>query len=116
VARIRAVMVTTPAMLSDLIASLAPMRLDIVAELSDRRDLLANPRQLRPDLVVIGLAAVETDAAVRALQEGLPATKFLALSADGRSILGYLSGMRRVELTDAPPQALIDFLRGSEEK
>jgi DNA-binding NarL/FixJ family response regulator len=111
VARIRAVVVTTPAMLSDLIASLAPMHLDIVAELSDRRDLLANLRQLRPDLVVIGLAAMETDAAVRALQEVLPATKFLALSADGRRIFGYSGAARRVDLADASPQVLIDFLR-----
>jgi DNA-binding NarL/FixJ family response regulator len=111
VARIRAVMVTTPAMLSDLIASLAPMHLDIVAELSDRRDLLANLRQLRPDLVVIGLAAMETDVAVRALQEGLPTTKFLALSADGRRVFGYPGAARRVDLADASPQVLIDFLR-----
>jgi DNA-binding NarL/FixJ family response regulator len=111
VARIRAVVVTTPAMLSDLIASLAPMHLDIVAELRDRRDLLANLRQLRPDLVVIGLAAMETDAAVRALQEVLPATKFLALSADGRRIFGYSGAARRVDLADASPQVLIDFLR-----
>jgi DNA-binding NarL/FixJ family response regulator len=111
VARIRAVTVTTPAMLSDLIAGLAPMHLDIVAELGDRRDLLANLRQLRPDLVVIGLAAMETDAAVRALHEALPNTKVLALSVDGRRMFGYSGAARRVELADASPQVLIDFLR-----
>jgi DNA-binding NarL/FixJ family response regulator len=111
VARIRAVTVTTPAMLSDLIANLAPMHLDIVAELDDRRDLLANLRQLRPDLVVIGLAAMETDAAVHALHEALPNTKFLALSADGRRVFGYSGDARQVELADASPQVLIDFLR-----
>jgi DNA-binding NarL/FixJ family response regulator len=110
VARIRAVTVTTPAMLSDLIANLAPMHLDIVAELGDRRDLLGNLRQLRPDLVVIGLAAMETDAAVRALHEALPNTKFLALSADGRRVFGYGGTAHLVELADASPQDLIDFL------
>ena len=110
-ARIRAVTVTTPAMLSDLIAGLAPMDLDIVAEFGDRRDLLANLRQLRPELVVIGLAATETDAALRVLQQALPNTKFLALSADGRRVFGYGGGVRRLELADASPQALIDFLR-----
>jgi hypothetical protein len=111
VARIRAVTVTTPAMLGDLIANLAPMHLDIVAELSDRRDLLANLRQLGPDLVVIGLAAMETDAAVRALHEALPDTKFLALSADGRRVFGYGGGSHPVELADASPQVLIEFMR-----
>ena len=110
-ARIRAVTVTTPAMLSDLIANLAPMHLDIVAELGDRRDLLGNLRQLRPDLVAIGLAAMETDASVRALHEALPNTKFLALSADGRRVFGYSGPARQVELADASPQVLIDFLR-----
>ena len=98
-------------MLSDLIANLAPMHLDIVAELGDRRDLLGNLRQLRPDLVIIGLAAMETDAAVHALYEALPNTKFLALSADGRRVFGYGGAARRVELADASPQVLIDFLR-----
>jgi DNA-binding NarL/FixJ family response regulator len=98
-------------MLSDLIASVARMDLDIVAELGDRRDLLANLRQLRPELVVIGLAAMETDAAVRALQQALPNAKFLALSADGRRVFSYSSDPRCIELADASPQALIDFLR-----
>jgi DNA-binding NarL/FixJ family response regulator len=111
VARIRAVMVTTPTMLSDLIASIAPMHLDIVAELSDRVDLLANLQQLRPELVVIGLAAMETDAAVRVLQQALPNTKFLALSADGRRMFGYSGTAHRIELADASPHVLIDFLR-----
>ena len=110
-ARIRAVTVTTPAMLSDLIAKLAPMHLDIVAELGDRRNLLGNLLQLRPDLVVIGLATMETDASVRALHEALPNTKFLALSADGRRVFGYSGAVRQVELADASPQVLIDFLR-----
>jgi len=51
VARIRAVVVTVPAMLSDLIASLAPEGIDVVAELDDRDGLLANLQRLRPDLV-----------------------------------------------------------------
>jgi DNA-binding NarL/FixJ family response regulator len=105
------VTVTTPAMLSDLIESLTPMYLDIVAELGDRHDLLGSLRQLRPDLVVIGLAAMEADASVRALREALPNTKFLALSADGRRVFGYSGAARRVELADASPQVLIDFLR-----
>jgi hypothetical protein len=92
-ARIRAVIVTVPAMLNDLIASLARTRIDMVAELGDRDGLLANLQRLRPDLVVIGLGATESDAAVRASQQGLPATKFLALSADGRSVVGYRAAM-----------------------
>jgi hypothetical protein len=98
-------------MLSDLIANLAPKHLDIVAELGDRRDLLGNLGQLRPDLVVIGLAAMETDGAVRALHEALPNIKLLALSADGRRVFGYGGGSDRVEFADASPQLLIDFLR-----
>jgi hypothetical protein len=105
-------MVTVPAMLSDLIASLAPERIDVVAELSDRDGLQARLQPLRPGLVVIGLGEPEMDAVVRSLQEHLPATKFIALAADGRSVVGYPGGTDRIDLTDASPQAVVDFLRG----
>jgi hypothetical protein len=48
---------------------------------------------------------------VRAFQQALPHTKFLALSADGGRVFGYGGGARRIELADASPQALIEFLR-----
>ena len=114
-ARIRAVVVTVPAMLSDLIASLAPERIDVVAELDDRDGLLANLQRLRPGLVVIGLDATRSDAAVCALQQDLPATKFLALLADGRGVVGYPGGNDRIDLTDASLQDVIDFLVGPPE-
>jgi DNA-binding NarL/FixJ family response regulator len=118
VARIRAVLVTTPALLSDLIVSLAPerMNLDVIAEFSQRDGLLSNLQFLHPDLVVIGLRATETDDVVRSLYEGLPATKFVALSADGRGVFGYHGGTQPIDLSDASPQALINFLRGSSEQ
>jgi hypothetical protein len=109
VARIRAVVVTVPAMLSDLIASLAPERIDVIAELGDWEGMTAPLQHLRPDLVVIG-GASGNDAAVRALQHDLPATKFLTLSADGRSIVGYPGGNDRIDLSGASPQAVVDFL------
>jgi hypothetical protein len=99
-------------MLRDLIASLAPERIDVIAELGDCDGLTVNLQRLRPDLVVIGLGASGNDAAVRALQQDLPATKFLALSADGRSVVGYPGGNDRIDLSDAWPQAVVDFMRG----
>src|SRR5262249_41686300 len=107
--------VTTPAMLSDLIARRATGRieLDVVAELDTRDGMIENLRRLCPDLVVIGLRPTETGAVACSLLEYLPGTKFITLSADGRSILGYEHRIHRVELTDAPREALIDFLGGT---
>jgi hypothetical protein len=110
-------MVTTPAMLSDLIARVATERvdLDVVAALSDRHALVPTLERLRPDLVVIGLRPTETDAVVHSLLERLPATRFVALPADGRSVFGYAFPSHRIALADASPQALIDFVRRAPE-
>lgn len=112
-ARIRTVMVTTPAMLCGLITRLARGRvdLDVVATLKDRDGLVRNLQTLRPELVVIGLNVHETGAAIHPLLDLLPVTKFVALSADGRTIVGYQRYFAPMSLGDAPPQGLIDFLR-----
>jgi DNA-binding NarL/FixJ family response regulator len=106
-------MVTTPAMLRGLITRLARGRvdLDVVATLKDRDELVHNLQTLRPELVVIGLTTHETGSAIHPLLELLPVTKFVALSADGREIVGYQRCFAPTSLGDASPQALIDFLR-----
>lgn len=62
---------------------------------------------------MIGLHAGETEAAIRPLLELLPTSKFVALSADGRTVFGYDLLLGRVALADASPRALIDFLEGA---
>jgi hypothetical protein len=68
---------------------------------------------IRPDLVVIGLRPTESDAIVRAWLDDFPTTKFIALSADGRAVVGYEHRAEPVPLTHRSPQAFIDFLGGS---
>ena len=105
-------MVTTPALLGDLIRRLAVGRakLDIVAQLNGRQGLDQQLQRLRPHLVVIGLREGETDAAIRALLRHLPSSKFIALSNDGRDITGYELRLSRINLADLSPQAFIDFI------
>jgi hypothetical protein len=105
-------MVTTPALLGDLIERLAIGRvdLDIVARLNDRRALAQRLRRLRPQIVVIGLHENETEAPIRALLTQLPGSKLIALSHDGRSIAGYELRLDRTPLTDLSPEGLIDFI------
>jgi DNA-binding NarL/FixJ family response regulator len=112
VAGIRTVMVTTPALLGDLIRRLAVghVELDIVAELSGRRALAKQLQQLRPHLVIIGLRENETDALIRALLAQLPSSKFIALTSDGRSIVGYELRLNRISLSNSSPDDLIDFV------
>jgi DNA-binding NarL/FixJ family response regulator len=105
-------MVTTPGLLGDLIKRLAVGRieLDIVAHLSGRRALAKQLQQLRPHLVIIGLRENETDTLVRALLTHAPSSKFIVLSHDGRSILGYELRVCRIELSTLSPERLIDFI------
>ena len=111
-AGIRTVMVTTPALLGDLIKRLAVgrIRLDIVAQLSGRRALAKQLQQLRPHLVIIGLCENETDTMVRALMMHVPSSKFIVLSYDGRSIVGYELRVSQIELSTLSPEGLIDFI------
>src|SRR5262245_4436083 len=105
-------MVTTPALLGDLIKRLAAgrVKLDIVAQLSGRRGLAQRLQRLRPRLIIIGLRAGEADAAIRALLLHLPTSKFIALSDDGRSITGYELRLSQTHLADLSPEAFIDFI------
>ncbi len=114
-AGIRTVMVTTPALLGDLIRRLAVGRieLDLTGQLSGRRALAARLKRLRPHLVIIGLRENETDTVIRALLMQLPGSKFIAVSSAGRSIVGYeLRGNRTnlSNLSDLSPDGLIDFI------
>jgi len=110
---IRTVVVTTPAMLRDLIKCLArgQVELDIVAEFTARRALARQLRKLRPDLILIGLRHHETDAVIRDLLRLLPTAKFIAFSANGRTAQGFELRLYRTDLGDVPPEGLIDFIR-----
>jgi hypothetical protein len=105
-------MVTTPAMLGDLIKRLATGRveLDVIAELGSRRALERRLHGLRPDLVVIGLRRSETDNTITELLVSLPRTKFVAVSHDAR-ITGYELQLRQTPLSDSSPEALIRFIQ-----
>jgi len=112
VAGIRTVTVTAPALLTDLIDRLAAGRieLDIVAQLDGRHALGRRLQQLHPDLVIIGLRRNETDRLARALLMWLPVRKCIALSHDGRSIVGYELQVHRVTLSDRSPEDVVDFI------
>jgi DNA-binding NarL/FixJ family response regulator len=111
VAGIRTVMVTPPTLLRDLIERLAVGRieLDVVAQLSGRRALARRLQRLRPHLIIVGLREGETDQLIRTLLLQLPAAKFIALSHDGRGIVGYELCVNRMTLSTLSPEALINF-------
>ncbi len=111
---IRTVIVTTPAMLRDLVKGLARGRvdLDIVAELKVRRGLTRRLAELRPELVIIGLRAQEGDPLIQSLLATLPRTRFVAFSANRRAPSGFDLRLYKTDFADLPPARLIDFMRG----
>jgi chemotaxis response regulator CheB len=115
VRRIRTVMVTTPAMLRDIIKKLAVSRveLDVVAEFRARRALVRRLSAIQPDLVVIGLRRGEPDALIHRLIMVVPATKFIALSGDGSTALGFELRLYETDLGDVSPDTFMDFIRSS---
>ena len=113
VAGIRTVIVTTPAMLSDLVKGLALGRveLDVVAELGTRQALARRLPALRPDLVVIGLRHSESDNIVTTLLMRMPKAKFIVFSADGRTVIGYELRLNKAALCELSPDGFIGFVR-----
>lgn len=112
-AGIRTVIVTTPAMLNDLIKGLALGRveLDVVAELGTRQALARRLLALRPDLVVIGLHRRESDNIVMTLLMQMPKAKFIVFSADGRTVIGYELELHKAVLSELSPDGFIGFVR-----
>ncbi len=106
-------MVTTPALLRDVIVQLMVKRveLDVVAELKVRRGLPGRLKILRPELVIFGLRRNETAAVIHALLREVPAAKFIALSSDGRSGVGFELRLYQTDLHDASPDVLSEFIK-----
>jgi hypothetical protein len=106
-------MVTTPALLGDIIKQLAKGRidLDVIGEFRTRHVLAQRLMTLRPDLVVFGLRRNESEAIIHNLLELVPKAKFVALSDDKRSPLGFELRLYRQDFADAAPDDLLDFIR-----
>jgi len=114
VSGIRTVVVTTPAMLRDMIKRLAVGRVDleIIAEFKARHALARRLGKIRPDLVVIGLRGNENDAVIGNLLAVIPTAKIIAFPASGRAARGFELRLYHTDLGDAPPEGLVDFIRG----
>jgi chemotaxis response regulator CheB len=112
VSGIRTVIVTTPAMLRDLIQQLAHKRveLDIVAEFAARHALARRLAKIRPDLVVIGLRDHEDETLIRNLLALIPTAKFIAFSAKGRGARGFELRLYQTDFNNVPPEGLVDFI------
>ena len=110
---IRTVVVTTPAMLRDLIAHLALGRveLDMVDEFQARHALGRRLHRIRPDLVIIGLRRNEGDTVIHKLLVAVPTTKFIVFPANGRAPRGIELRLYHTELGDAPSEQLLGFIR-----
>jgi DNA-binding NarL/FixJ family response regulator len=109
VPELRAVLVTAPPLLADLIRGVLAGRvgLSVVAEIADPKIAAVRLRDLAPDVVIIGPAANAPafDAAlVRAL---LPQARVFALSAD----LTRLFGPGQDDDSEFTPDTLADRLR-----
>jgi hypothetical protein len=105
-------MVTAPALIGDLIRQLAPdpIGLDIVAELTHRKGLETRLQSLRPELIIIGLKSGETETLIASLLKGHPASKFIVLSPDGRSMTGIELKPHHTDLTQLSPGAIHNFI------
>jgi DNA-binding NarL/FixJ family response regulator len=112
----RAVFVTVPPLLSELIAEVVSQQIDLklIARLGEGDVLTERLPALAPDLVIIGLRRGETDE-IGPLALGLvPNAKVLVISNDGRC--AYLHEMRphRKVFFDFSPTNLLAALAGAE--
>jgi hypothetical protein len=109
VPKLRAVLVTVPPLLADLIRHVLISRVgvSIIAEIADPETATERLRALGPDVVIIGPAAsgYSLDSALVRLM--LPGARVLTLSAD----LNQLFGPGEADVNDFTPQTLADCLR-----
>jgi DNA-binding NarL/FixJ family response regulator len=104
----RAIIVTLPTFLRDIITTLAEDRqpLNIIADLDRRADVAAALESLAPDLVIVGLRAGETDHVGRDILSRVPSARVIAISDGGRNAYVHEMCACRTELLDVSADAL----------
>jgi hypothetical protein len=108
----RAVMVTIPPLLADIIRQVLAGRvaIEFAAEIRHRKRLEARLLRLQPELVLIGLRRGEDDTIGRTVLGTVPRAKVIVFSHDASN--AYVREMRphRTELQDLSIEALFSFL------
>lgn len=104
----RAIIVTLPSLLRDIITTLAEasLPLSIVANLNLRGDIAAALELWAPDLVVVGLRAGETDDIGRDILSRIPTARVIAISHGGRNAYVHEMCTCRRVLLDVSAEAL----------
>ena len=104
----RAIIVTLPKFLRDIVTTLAEDRLpfNIVADLDRRCAVAAALEVLAPDLVVVGLRAGETDDVGRDILSRIPSARVIAISDGGRNAYVHEMCASRTVLLDVSAEAL----------
>lgn len=115
-AKCRAVFVTMPPLLSDIVGDCLSEKvgLDLVEQIGDREMLAELLPRLQPDLVVIGLSSGERDDIGRFVLQVVPAAKVLAISSNGRDAYLHQMGLQRRLLLDFSPANLLFAFVGSD--
>lgn len=112
----RAVFVTIPPLLSEIITEVAreEVHLKLIAQFNERNALAEQLPALAPDLVLVGLRAGETDDIGAFVLKLIPAAKVIVLSNDRHD--AYLHEMRtqRTVLKNFSLTSLLTALVGSE--
>jgi DNA-binding NarL/FixJ family response regulator len=105
---LRAVLVTVPHLLADLIRHVLTSRaaLCVVAELADPEGGIESLAKLAPDVVIIGLTGNAQPLDTAAVRTLLPQATVLVLSAD----LTQLMGPGEDDVVEFTPDALADRL------
>lgn len=105
----RAVLVTVPPLLADLIRHVltSRARMSIIAEIADPETAAKRLRHLAPDVVIIGPAATARTLDAARVRSMLPRVRVLTLSAD----LTQLLGPGEDDVNEFTPATLAECLR-----
>ncbi len=106
---LRAVLVTVPPMLADLIGHVLTSRvgLPIICEIADPEGAAESLRDLAPDVVIIGPTTHAQPLSAAGVRTMLPHARVLTLSAD----LSRLFGPGEDDVAEFTPDTLADCLR-----
>jgi hypothetical protein len=112
VAGVRTLVVTLPPLLADLITSvLEPhLSLDVIGVMPTRERLAERLRELRPELVLLGLNDGEKDSCAQPLLKVLPSARILVLRKNGQDAWLYKMRPHRTVLMNVSLSSLIGAL------
>ena len=111
----RIVLGAMPALLRDIVRETLASHsdLEILAEVAERREVLAAAERTRADIAIVGVTQSDRRSVVRELLAEHRRLRIIALTSDGRFGYVYHHDLHETAIAEISPRSLIAAIRGA---